>query len=169
MHLWIKSIDLLKLKNMKTFLMASILAVTSFFGAASVSTKSGEGEAIVGKWLNQEGTSHIQIFKATNGSFAGKYFGKIVWLKEPLKNGKPKVDDLNPDPKKHSVPLLGLQILKNFVYDADDKEWEDGTIYDPKNGKTYSCIMTLSGNNLNVRGYVGISMLGRTGVWTRVQ
>lgn len=169
MHLWIKSIDLLKLKNMKTFLMASVLAVTSFFGAASVSSKSGEGEAIVGKWLNQEGTSHIQIFKATNGSFAGKYFGKIVWLKEPLKNGKPKVDDLNPDPKKHSVPLLGLQILKNFVYDADDKEWEDGTIYDPKNGKTYSCIMTLSGNNLNVRGYVGISMLGRTGVWTRVQ
>ena len=169
MHLWIKSIDLLKLKNMKTFLMASILAVTSFFGAASVSTKSGEGEAIVGKWLNQEGTSHIQIFKATNGSFAGKFYGKIVWLKEPMKNGKPKVDDLNPDPKKHSVPLLGLQILKNFVYDADDKEWEDGTIYDPKNGKTYSCIMTLSGNNLNVRGYVGISMLGRTGVWTRVQ
>ncbi len=154
---------------MKTFLLASVLAVTSFFGVASVSTKSGEGEAIVGKWLNQEGTSHIQIFKATNGSFAGKFYGKIVWLKEPMKNGKPKVDDLNPDPKKQAVPLLGLQILKNFVYDADDKEWEDGTIYDPKNGKTYSCIMTLSGNNLNVRGYVGISMLGRTGVWTRVQ
>jgi uncharacterized protein (DUF2147 family) len=154
---------------MKTFLLASVLAVTSFFGAASVNTKVGEGEAIVGKWLNQEGTSHIQIFKATNGSFAGKYFGKIVWLKEPLKNGKPKVDDLNPDPKKQAVPLLGLQILKNFVYDAQDKEWEDGTIYDPKNGKTYSCIMTLSGNNLNVRGYVGISMLGRTGVWTKVQ
>jgi uncharacterized protein (DUF2147 family) len=154
---------------MKTFLLASVLAVTSFFGAASVTTKVGEGEAIVGKWLNQEGTSHIQIFKATNGSFAGKYFGKIVWLKEPLKNGKPKVDDLNPDPKKQAVPLLGLQILKNFVYDAQDKEWEDGTIYDPKNGKTYSCIMTLSGNNLNVRGYVGISMLGRTGVWTKVQ
>jgi uncharacterized protein (DUF2147 family) len=154
---------------MKTFLLASVLAVTSFFGAALVTTKVGEGEAIVGKWLNQEGTSHIQIFKATNGSFAGKYFGKIVWLKEPLKNGKPKVDDLNPDPKKQAVPLLGLQILKNFVYDADDKEWEDGTIYDPKNGKTYSCNMTLDGNNLNVRGYVGISMLGRTGVWTKVQ
>ena len=154
---------------MKTFLLASVLAVTSFFGVASVSTKSGEGEAIVGKWLNQEGTSHIQIFKATNGSFAGKFYGKIVWLKEPMKNGKPKVDDLNPDPKKHSVPLLGLQILKNFVYDADDKEWEDGTIYDPKNGKTYSCNMTLSGNNLNVRGYVGISMIGRTSVWTKVQ
>jgi uncharacterized protein (DUF2147 family) len=154
---------------MKTFLLSSVLAVTSFFGAASVTTKVGEGEAIVGKWLNQEGTSHIQIFKATNGSFAGKYYGKIVWLKEPLKNGKPKVDDLNPDPKKQAVPLLGLQILKDFVYDAEDKEWEDGTIYDPKNGKTYSCNMTLAGNKLNVRGYVGISMIGRTSVWTKVQ
>ncbi|MEY4192009.1 MAG: hypothetical protein RJA00_240, partial [Bacteroidota bacterium] len=130
---------------------------------------TAEGDAIIGKWLNQEGTSHIQIFKATNGSFAGKFYGKIVWLKEPLKNGKPKVDDLNPNPAKRSVPLMNLQILKDFVYDADDKEWEDGTIYDPKNGKTYSCYMTLSGNKLDVRGYVGISMIGRTSVWTRVQ
>jgi uncharacterized protein (DUF2147 family) len=154
---------------MKTLLLASVLAVTSFFSANSVKTNTGEGDAIIGKWLNQEGTSHIQIFKATNGSFAGKFYGKIVWLKEPLKNGKPKVDDLNPDPKKHNVPLLGLQILKDFVYDADDKEWEDGTIYDPKNGKTYSCIMKLESNKLDVRGYVGISMIGRTSVWTRVQ
>ena len=70
---------------MKTILLASVLALTSFFGATSVTTAMGEGDAIVGKWLNQVGTSHIQIFKATNGSFAGKYFGKIVWLKEPLK------------------------------------------------------------------------------------
>ena len=154
---------------MKTLLLASVLAFTSFFGANAVTSSTAEGDAIIGKWLNQEGTSHIQIFKATNGSFAGKFYGKIVWLKEPLKNGKPKVDDLNPNPAKRSVPLMNLQILKDFVYDADDKEWEDGTIYDPKNGKTYSCYMTLSGNKLDVRGYVGISMIGRTSVWTRVQ
>ena len=155
---------------MKTILLASILAASSFFGASAVvTTNDAEGDAIIGKWLNQEGTSHIKIFKATNGSFAGKFFGNIVWLKEPLKNGKPKVDDLNPNPAKRNVPLLNLQILKDFVYDAEDKEWEDGTIYDPKNGKTYSCYMTLDGAKLNVRGYVGISMIGRTSVWTRVQ
>ena len=154
---------------MKTLLLASVLAFTSFFGANAVTSTTAEGDAIIGKWLNQEGTSHIQIFKATNDSFAGKFYGKIVWLKEPLKNGKPKVDDLNPNPAKRSVPLMNLQILKDFVYDADDKEWEDGTIYDTKNGKTYSCYMTLSGNKLDVRGYVGISMIGRTSVWTRVQ
>ena len=154
---------------MKTLLLASVLAFTSFFGANAVTSTTAEGDAIIGKWLNQEGTSHIQIFKATNGSFAGKFYGKIVWLKEPLKNGKPKVDDLNPNPAKRSVPLMNLQILKDFVYDVDDKEWEDGTIYDPKNGKTYSCYMTLEGAKLNVRGYVGVSMIGRTSVWTRVQ
>lgn len=154
---------------MKTLLLASVLAFTSFFGANAGTSTTAEGDAIIGKWLNQEGTSHIQIFKATNGSFAGKFYGKIVWLKEPLKNGKPKVDDLNPNPAKRSVPLMNLQILKDFVYDADDKEWEDGTIYDPKNGKTYSCYMTLEGAKLNVRGYVGVSMIGRTSVWTRVQ
>lgn len=154
---------------MKTLLLASVLAFTSLFGANTLSTSSAEGDAIIGTWLNQEGTSHIKIFKATNGSFAGKYYGKIVWLKEPLKNGKPKVDDLNPDPKKRNVPLMDLQILKDFKYDAKDKEWEDGTIYDPKKGKTYSCYMTLDGKKLNVRGYVGVSMMGRTSVWTRVQ
>ncbi|MEY4192443.1 MAG: hypothetical protein RJA00_674, partial [Bacteroidota bacterium] len=64
---------------MKTLLLASVLAFTSFFGANAVTSTTAEGDAIIGKWLNQEGTSHIQIFKATNGSFAGKFYGKIVW------------------------------------------------------------------------------------------
>lgn len=154
---------------MKILILASLLSIGSFFAATNSEFIEIPGDAINGKWLNQEGTSQIQIFKATNGSFAGKYYGKIVWLKEPLKNGKPKVDDLNPKVAKQNIPLLGLQILKDFIYDADDKEWDDGSIYDPKNGKTYSCYMTMSGNKLNVRGYVGVSLLGRTAVWTRVQ
>lgn len=125
-------------------------------------------DQVTGTWLNQEGTSHIQIFKAANGAFAGKYYGKIVWLKEPNEDGKPKVDKNNPDKAKKSKPLLGMVILRDFVFDADDDEWNSGTIYDPKNGKTYSCYMSLDGSKLNVRGYVGISLIGRTAVWTRV-
>ena len=48
----------------------------------------------------------------------------------------------------------------------DDDEYEDGTIYDPKNGKTYSCIITRNGKKLDVRGYVGFSWIGRTTTWT---
>jgi uncharacterized protein (DUF2147 family) len=61
---------------------------------------------------------------------------------------------------------VGTVILKDFKYSG--KTWEDGTIYDPKNGKTYSCIIKAKGlNNLDIRGYIGISLLGRTTNWTR--
>ena len=76
----------------------------------------------------------------------------------------------NPDKKLQSRYTLGVENLKNFVFDADDNEWDDGTIYDPKNGTTYDCYMWFENNNFNVlkiRGYVGISLIGRTTTWTK--
>ena len=63
---------------------------------------------------------------------------------------------------------MGLVILRDFVYD-EEYVWEDGEIYNPKDGKTYSCKMELSKdkNTLEVRGYVGISLFGKTNTWTR--
>ena len=61
---------------------------------------------------------------------------------------------------------MGLQILSGFRY-AGDGTWEAGKIYDPKNGKTYSCKMRLDGENLKIRGFIGISLFGRTTVWSR--
>jgi uncharacterized protein (DUF2147 family) len=62
-------------------------------------------------------------------------------------------------------------LLKDFEFDGKD-EWEDGKIYDPKNGKTYSCYIEFKDetkNLLKVRGYIGFSMIGRTTYWTRVE
>lgn len=120
-------------------------------------------DAIERVWYNQEKTAKVQVFKATDG----KYYGKIVWLKEPNnEEGKPKVDKNNPDKAKKSTPLMGLQLLKGFKKDGETG-YEDGTIYDPKNGKTYSCKINRKGETLEVRGYVGISLLGRTTTWTK--
>jgi uncharacterized protein (DUF2147 family) len=92
---------------------------------------------------------------------------KIVWLKNPTNNGKQKVDNDDPDKNKQSQPIVGLIILKDFGFNDDD-EWKDGTIYDQESGKTYDCTLTLKDkNNLKVQGYVGISLFGRTEVWTR--
>lgn len=121
-------------------------------------------DPIEGVWLNEEGTGQVRIYKAKNS----KYYGKIHWLKEPVRDGKERVDENNPDKAKRNEPLMGLLLLKGFEKDGDD-EYDDGTIYDPKNGKTYSCVMTLKGDQLNVRGYVGISLIGRTTTWTRVE
>lgn len=124
-----------------------------------------EADQVLGTWLVQDKKAKIRIYSKHE-----KYFGKIVWLKEPNDaEGHPKVDKENPEESLQSRALLGLVILRDFVYD-EDLEWEDGEIYDPKNGKTYSCEMTLSadGNTLDVRGYIGFSFIGRSQTWTRV-
>ena len=92
-------------------------------------------------------------------------------MKNPIDEDtkKPKLDKHNPDAKLKSRPVQNLEILTDFVYEADDNEWTDGEIYDPKTGKTYSCYMVLNNpNELKVRGYIGFSMIGKTNIWTRV-
>jgi len=122
-------------------------------------------DAVVGKWLSESGEGQIQVYKKGD-----RYFGKLVWLKFPDgDDGKPKVDARNPDPGKQKRTINGLELLQNFSFSGDNV-WEDGTIYDPKTGKTYSCKLTLVSNNkLNIRGFIGISILGRTEKWTRVK
>lgn len=140
------------------------ISLLLLFTAISFSGFTQTSDAIVGKWLNSSGEAHIEISKRGN-----KFFGKIVWLKATKdEKGIVKTDLKNPDESLRSRPILGLEILKNFVF--EDKRWTDGTIYDPKSGKNYSCNITLKDNGLlSVRGYVGISLLGRTDVWKRVQ
>jgi len=95
------------------------------------------------------------------------YCGKIVWLRDPLKEGKPVVDDKNPVDSLKVRPVLGLEILRNFTY-AGDNVWSGGKIYDPKSGNDYSAKMTLvDEKNLDLRGYVVIPLFGRTEHWVR--
>lgn len=120
---------------------------------------------VEGVWYNTSKTGKVKIFKKGDA-----YYGKIVWLKEPLSEttGKPKTDENNPNSKYRNNPIIGLEVLKNFTY--EDGKFVDGTIYDPENGKTYKCKMTLTDdNNLDVRGYIGVPALGRTEKWTRTK
>jgi uncharacterized protein (DUF2147 family) len=128
----------------------------------SFNVKAEKSEDILGQWYSENNESLIEIYQKNN-----KFYGKLIWLKEPNRNGKPKMDDKNPDTKLQSRPLLDLVILKDFTFNGSD-EWEDGKIYDPKSGKTYDCFMKLDNKNkLKIRGYIGISLIGRTSYWTR--
>jgi len=83
--------------------------------------------------------------------------------------GQTKVDRENPDLSRRTQPLLGLVLLRDFDF-VQDVLWERGKIYDPENGKDYRCKMTLTSPDvLRVRGFIGISLIGRTEVWTRVK
>jgi uncharacterized protein (DUF2147 family) len=126
-----------------------------------------QADRIVGTWYNDKKSSTIEITKGSDG----KYSGKISWLEEPNENGKPKIDDENPDPQLARRPLLGLTIVKNFEYDTREQQWEKGSIYDPDNGKTYDCFAWFEEGDYNLlylKGYVaGIKALGRKTIWTR--
>jgi uncharacterized protein (DUF2147 family) len=93
----------------------------------------------------------------------------VVWLKEPNdpETGKPKLDKNNADAAAKTKPVLGLINIWGFV-PKEDNLWDEGNIYDPKNGNTYSSTMKLiNANSLEVRGYIGVSLIGRTDTWTR--
>ncbi|HKR04032.1 MAG TPA: DUF2147 domain-containing protein [Bacteroidia bacterium] len=146
---------------MKTVFMYAALTCMLLHNAYA--QKGNSADALTGTWLVQDGTAKVKIEKAGDA-----YAGKIVWLKEPADaNGKPKLDVKNPAASLQGRPVLGLPLLKDFVYDEDNL-WTDGTIYDPDGGKTYSCKITMLNNqSIEVRGYVGISLFGRTETWKR--
>ncbi len=118
-----------------------------------------EGEdSVLGMWWTSSKDAKIEIYKKD-----GTFSGKIVWTNDPE-----DLDFNNPDPAKRKNKLWGLDIIHGFKWDG--KEWKDGKIYDPSNGKIYSCIMWMKGDNiLFVKGYIGITLLGRKERWTRVK
>ena len=142
-----------------------LFAFFALFSGISTLRAQDAGDKLIGLWEPSNGKVRIKIEKIAN-----KYYGKIVWLREPNdpKTDQPKLDKNNSDESMRSVPLKGYRMLKDFVF--ADGEWSGGTIYDPENGSTYSCaIKAKDGNTLDIRGYVGVKALGRTDVWKRIQ
>ncbi len=143
--------------------------------AAAAQAAAADGDAILGLWATEpdaeDGNGHVEIFKQD-----GKYYGRLVWLEKPEyaadddqgMGGQTKIDRENSDEGLQARPLIGLLVMEGFVFDGDDL-WHKGTIYDPDNGKTYKCKVRLGDHGeLRVRGYIGVSLLGRSSTWTRV-
>ena len=147
------------------------LAVLLLIVVLTGSAFAAPGE-ILGTWLNQAQDAKLEIFKC-----GSDFCGKIIWLKEPLypagsregAPGSPKVDTNNPEVSHRKDPLMGMQIISGFQ-PSGDGQWKNGKIYDPDSGKTYSAKASLaSPDQLDLRGFIGISLLGRTEKWTRVK
>ena len=141
-------------------LMSSLLLLGTLAAEAT-----GSNDGALGTWATEGGKSHVE--SVTCGE---KLCGSITWLKEPLDDkGMPKHDINNPDTELQSRPIIGLPLLANFIGGTEANVWDDGTIYNPEDGETYSCTMTLLDDaTLKVRGYVGLPLFGKTQVWTRV-
>src|SRR5690349_8950783 len=128
-----------KLPTVKYKLIICLIALQ--FITASGYAQAGRDD-IIGIWLTTgKEPAKIQIYR-----LGEEYYGKIIWLKNATENGKPKVDNRNPDKNTRTQPIVGLVILKRCKFDGDNA-WEDGEVYDPESGKTYTCILSLKDNN----------------------
>src|SRR5450432_1804576 len=154
-------------------LLTLLLGLLVLEGATAGSFASGDGILGIWKTYDKQGKheSSVEIYLEQ-----GKYCAKIVSLAEPNwpasddqgMAGKAKTDRHNPNAGLRSRPIIGMQFMHDFICNPGKNVWEDGRVYDPECGKTYKCKMTLtSSNQLEVRGYFGISLLGRTETWTR--
>ncbi|AZZ58267.1 DUF2147 domain-containing protein [Riemerella anatipestifer] len=118
---------------------------------------------IEGKWKTiddetGQAKSIVEIFKKSDG----KYYGKVVQLL--IKPADPNCSLCKDDRK--GKPILGMEVIRGIKKDGNT--FDGGTITNPKNGKVYKCSIEREGNKLNVRGYIGISIAGRTQVWYKV-
>lgn len=141
------------------------LVILVLFSSIIVSLAQTAGDKVLGVWLNDEKTGKIEIYRTGD-----KYYGKLIWGKNLFEaDGKTsKKDNKNPDIKLKNKALYNLVILTNFTYN-NDGIWENGNIYDPKSGKTYSCQMELINGRLKMTGYIGFTLLGRTVYWDKVR
>lgn len=115
---------------------------------------------IEGKWKTiddetGQAKSIVEVFKKSDG----KYYGKVVKLL--IKPENPNCTGCKDDRK--NKPILGMEVIRGLKKDGN--EFTGGSITDPKNGKAYKCTVTRSGDKLNVRGYIGFSLIGRTQTW----
>ena len=125
-----------------------------------VKAQSITADDITGVWQTADKTGEITIFETD-----GRYSGRIS-----AGTSEEKFDVHNPDKSRRRDPLIGLIILKGLVFDREDGAWKKGTVYDPKNGKHYSChVALIDKDTLRITGYIGFSWIGRSEEWQRIK
>jgi uncharacterized protein (DUF2147 family) len=121
-------------------------------------------DAILGTWLTDDGDSKVDITAAKAADGSAVYGGKVIWLKESQRDGKPLLDAKNADASLRERPILGLQILSGFKPAAGG--WSGGTVYSPRAGKSFPAELSIGPDGrLELKVRAGI--LSRTDHWTR--
>jgi uncharacterized protein (DUF2147 family) len=130
-------------------------------GFGSTAFSAAQAASPIGLWKGSDAI--FEMFESE-----GRLSGKIVALSEPTTaEGKAKTDIFNPDPTKRNYPIVGLIFITGLTKKSENV-WENGTVYDPTSGKSYSCFLELQEpDRMTVRGFIGLAAFGRTYTWTR--
>ncbi len=130
--------------------------ISLFIFIALISNNAFAQNDFIGRWLSPSKKGIVETYIQNN-----KLYGKLVWVKTERK------DIYNNDKNLRNREVKGMVMLSDFTLEAP--QWVEGKIYDPEGGSTYSSKMWLSEDKqtLNIRGYIGFSLLGRNEKFTR--
>jgi len=143
---------------MKNIILILLFLVISIFAFAQTNAD------LVGQWYNAKNNIVVTL-----SDDRGMVSGKVTWMRFPNdENGNPKTDLLNPDKSLRNRESVGMIIMSSFAHIAGNV-WDNGELYVPEKGKTYTGMITLKDkNSLNLRGYIGLSFIvGYSSTWTR--
>jgi uncharacterized protein (DUF2147 family) len=144
------------MKMIRSALFAlTIIFLTSF--------TNNPDEELMGVWWNTERDAKIEIYRC------GEVLcGKVIWLRNPKDDdGNPVKDENNSNSQMKKREVMGMKVLEGFSFNGKDR-WVNGEAYDPKSGKTYTSYISLKDKNtLELRGYIGTPLLGKTVIWKR--
>jgi uncharacterized protein (DUF2147 family) len=141
---------------MKNVYVGFTLAILSILSLGFTASRENSPNDIIGFYWSPKKDAKIEIYLRGQ-----EYFGKFIWI------AKPRKDIKNPVKALQSRDVIGLELLTRFT--CNNEIYTGGEIYDPETGKTYSCKMSLEDNKLKVRGYIGISLFGRTEYFERIK
>jgi uncharacterized protein (DUF2147 family) len=155
--------------NPGSILFATLCALILTGGMADAAPKPAPAAnpltAVSGFWYTEGHEGGIQLYACD-----GKICGRFYWMKN--KEGGEDEDGVsrdthNSDPALRRRPLCHMEFMSNFT-PADNNRYEDGYIYNPRDGQTYMAVMTLlDHDNLKLRGYLFFEFLGESQIWTR--
>jgi len=156
----------MKFKQAQHNLLAILLSF-SLIESAIATSEVASSKDVRGLWVDNR-DSERQKFAVLVEDCGTQLCGKIYWLKKPnFDNGEPKYDKHNPDESLQNRPLCGLKILTGFQH-TKDYTWKNGQIYNPSDGRTFNSFMTLKEDGtLRIKGYVGITLFGKSVEWVR--
>jgi len=149
-------------------LVPRVSRLAAFASAALLFLPLTSGAAAQGEWVTENGNARVVVAPCADAP--SHSCGHMVWLEEPTDDdGNPKRDANNPEPELQNRLLIGeTPIVWSMQPKDDGRSWEGGNIYDPENGRTYRARMELvDADTLDIRGYVGRPIFGRTTTWAR--
>jgi len=145
----------------------SLALLIGFLFTFYMADAQNAGDRILGRWISEKRNLIVEIDK-----YGHEYRGRIIWFNDSDDPGYPmntRTDFRNPDPSLRKKKLIGLEVLKSLTYDEASQTWENGLIYDSRNGKEWSsCINLTADGELFVKGYWHFKFIGKTTSFRRI-